>query len=124
MVFARRVFSIAGIYGIVVLLPFYLGPDWFAQRFPPPITHPEFYYGFAGTALAWQVVFLVISRDPVRYRLLMLPSILEKLVYGIPTTALFLAGELQPSLVVGAIVDLILAALFLVAWFRTAPAKD
>jgi len=121
MAFARRVFSIAGIYGIIVLLPLFLGPTWFAQRFPPPVTHPDFYYGFAGTALAWQLVFLIISRDPVRYRPLMLAGIVEKLIYGIASTALFLAGEIQPSLVVGPVVDLVFGALFLLAWFRTAP---
>ena len=123
MFLARRVFTIAGIYGVIVLLPFFIGPTWFAQRFPPPVTHPVFYYGFAGTALAWQVAFLIIARDPVRYRPLMLPSILEKLIYGISTTALFIAGETQPSFLGGAIVDLILGALFLLAWIRTAPAK-
>jgi hypothetical protein len=122
MSFARRVFSIAGVYGIIVLLPFFLGTVWFAQRFPPPVTHPVFYYGFAGTALAWQVAFLIIARDPARYRLLMLPSIMEKLIYGIATTALFLAGDAQPPFLAGAIVDLVLGALFLLAWFRTAPA--
>jgi hypothetical protein len=123
MAFARRVFSIAGVYGVIVLLPFFLGPAWFAQRFPPPVTHPAFYYGFAGTALAWQVAFLIIARDPERYRPLMLPSILEKLIYGIATTALFLAGDAQPPFLAGALVDLVFGALFLLAWLRTAPAK-
>jgi hypothetical protein len=30
-------------------------------------------------ALAWQVAFLIIARDVQRYRLFMLPAILEKL---------------------------------------------
>lgn len=122
MLFARRVFSIAGIYGIIVLLPLFVGPTWFGQHYPPPVTHPMFYYGFAGTALAWQVAFLIIARDPVRYRLLIVPSIMEKLIYGVASLALFFAGELRLFFLGGTIVDLILGALFVVAWVRTGPA--
>jgi hypothetical protein len=123
MKLAKRVFAIAGIYGLIVLLPLLLGPSRFGQDYPPPITHPAFYYGFVGCALAWQVAFLIIARDPARYRPLMLPSVLEKLVFGIATVALYLAGEATPSFFAGAIVDLILGAFFLLAWFRTAPAQ-
>ena len=76
--FARRVFTVAGIYGLVVLVPFYFLERWLGENRPPAITHAEFYYGFAGVAVAWQVAFLIIGRDPVRYRLLMLPAILAK----------------------------------------------
>ena len=36
------------------------------------------YYGFVGVTLAWQVAFLVIASDPVRYRTFMLTAMLEK----------------------------------------------
>lgn len=120
---AKRVFAIAGVYGLIVVLPLFAGPARFGRDYPPPIAHPEFYYGFAGCALAWQVAFLIIARDPARYRPLMLPSVLEKLVFGIATVALYLAGEATPNFFAGAIVDLILGAFFLLAWFRTAPTK-
>jgi hypothetical protein len=119
---ARRVFTIAGIYGLIVILPLFLGPDRFSRTYPPPLTHPVFFYGFAGTALAWQVAFLIIGRDPVRFRPLMLPSILEKLIFGIATAALFIAGEAEPVFLGGALVDLVLGALFLAAFLRTRPA--
>ena len=80
---ARRVFAIAGIYGIIVLIPMFFGPEQFAKSNPPAVTHPELYFGFAGVALAWQVAFLIISRDPIRYRPLMIPSMLEKFIFGI-----------------------------------------
>jgi hypothetical protein len=121
MSLARRVFAIAGVYGLIVVLPLFAGPGRFAQDYPPPVTHPVFFYGFAGTALAWQVAFLIIARDPARYRPLMLPSILEKLVYGVAAAALFIAGEAQLVFLVAAIVDLVFGALFLVAWLRTTP---
>ena len=122
MSLARRVFTIAGVYGLIVVLPLFMGTVRFAQDYPPPITHPVFFYGFAGTALAWQVAFLIIARDPARYRPLMLPSILEKFIYGITAAALFIAGEARFVFLVAAIVDLVFGALFLLAWLRTAPA--
>jgi hypothetical protein len=121
MAFARRVFTIAGIYGLIVTLPLLAGPERFARNNPPPLTHPVFYYGFAGTVLAWQLAFLVIGRDPVRYRLLILPSIVEKVVFGVAAVALYLAAETSLQFLVGAVVDLVLGALFILCWFRTAP---
>ena len=44
--------------------------------FPPAITHPEFFYGFVGIALVFQIIFLIIAREPLKYRLLMLISVL------------------------------------------------
>jgi hypothetical protein len=113
----------AGIYGIVVLLPFLLGPARFAQSNPPPVTHPELFYGFAGVALAWQVAFLIISRDPVRYRPLMIPCMLEKFIFGIATVALFMAGDTSAQMFGAAVIDLILGAFFVLSWFRTAPGR-
>lgn len=46
MIFAKRVFLIAGIHGLVV-----------------------------GVAVAWQLVFFISSRDPVRYRPVVLAAI-------------------------------------------------
>ncbi|HSD47804.1 MAG TPA: hypothetical protein VLB87_14345, partial [Pyrinomonadaceae bacterium] len=90
MRFARIVFLVAGIYGLIVLLPMYFMEERTGLDYPPPITHPEYYYGFIGVAVAWQLVFLVISRDPVRYRALMIPSIVEKVSFGIPVAILYL----------------------------------
>jgi len=81
--FARRVFLIAGIYGLLVLAPHYFLEAKIGRDHPPEITHPEFFYGFIGVAVAWQVAFLIIARDPVRYRLIMLPGILEKVAFGV-----------------------------------------
>jgi hypothetical protein len=62
MIFARRLFLLAGIYGILVLAPQYFLEAKLGQDYPPPITHPEQFYGFIGVALAWQAAFLLISR--------------------------------------------------------------
>lgn len=49
------------------------------------LTHPEFYYGFVGVAVLWQVVFVLLARDPFRYRPLMpitIPSLVDP-VFGV-----------------------------------------
>src|SRR5690349_3669391 len=90
--------------------------------YPPPVTHPEFFYGFAGVALAWQIAFLIVGRDPERYRPLMLPAIVEKIGYGGATVVLVLLGRTAPGLLPTAIIDLVLAALFAESYRRT-PAR-
>ena len=83
MRFARVVFLIAGIWGVLVLTPLYFMFDLIGRKDPPPITHPGFYYGFVGAGLAWQIAFLIIARYPVRLRLVMIPAVIEKFTYGI-----------------------------------------
>jgi hypothetical protein len=51
------------IYWLVVLLPMYFLEGRIGLDSPPPITHPEYYYGFVGVAVAWQAALLVIARD-------------------------------------------------------------
>jgi hypothetical protein len=119
MVFARRTFLIAGIYGLLVLVPMYFLEGRIGGDSPPPITHPEFFYGFVGVAVAWQAAFLVIARDPVRFRPLMLPAVLEKASFGLPAIALWLGGRLATSMLAAGLIDLALGVLFIVAYLRT-----
>lgn len=123
MKFARRVFLGAGIYGILILPPQYFMEDKVGRDFPPAITHPEFFYGFIGVALAWQVFFFIIARDPVRYRLGMIPAILEKLGFGLAAVVLFLQGRLAAPTLAAGVADLVLAALFFAA-YRSLPADQ
>ena len=118
--FARRVFTGAAVYGLLALVPQYFLEHRLNRDFPPAITHPEHFYGFVGIALAWQLAFLVIAHDPVRYRALMPIAALEKLAFGGAAVVLFALGRIAwPVLAVGA-VDLVLATLFLAA-FRVTP---
>lgn len=116
--FARRVFTGAGIYGLLVLLPQYFMETRIGIDHPPPITHPEHFYGFIGVALAWQLAFLLIGRDPQRYRLFMLPAVVEKLSFAIPVFILLAQQRVAPLLAGFAALDLLLAVLF-VAAFRS-----
>jgi hypothetical protein len=119
MKFAQRLFLIAAIYGIVGLVPQYFLEAKIGRDTPPPITHPEFFYGFIGVALAFQFLFLIIARDPQRYRLAMLPGALEKLGFGGAAIALYLQGRLAAQGLVFGIVDLVFVALFMEAFRRT-----
>jgi hypothetical protein len=123
MRFAKFVFWIAGIWGLLVLTPLYFMFDLIGKNDPPPITHPGFFYGFVGLGLAWQVAFIFIARDPVRHRPLMIPSMLEKLTYGIAVVVLVLQSRMRSSDLVFAGTDLLLFVLFVVAYFRT-PAQS
>src|SRR4051794_31524511 len=119
MVFARRPFLIAGVYGLLVLLPMYFLEGRIGRDTPPPVTHPEFFYGFLGVAVAWQAAFLVIARDPVRFRPLMLPAVLEKAGFGLPALVLWLGGRLAAPMLAAGLFDLALGVLFVVAYLRT-----
>lgn len=119
---ARRVFTAAGIYGLIVMLPQYFLAARIGNDTPPAITHQEYFYGFIGLAVAWQFVFLLIGRDPDRYRPLMIPAVLEKLAFGVPAIVLYMQGQLAGSVLVFGLIDLTLGTLFVAAWRATASA--
>ena len=120
MKFAKYTFLVAGIYGLLVLLPQYFLEAKIGVDSPPAITHPEFFYGFVGVGIAFQLVFLVISLDPVKYSLFILPSIVEKFSFAIAATALFLGGRLAGQMFVAAMIDALFGVLFIVSWFKLA----
>lgn len=123
MTFAKRVFFIAAVYGVLVLVPQYFMEARVGRDFPPPITHPEHFYGFIGIALAWQILFFMIARDPVRYRTAMIPAILEKVAFGVPAVVLFAQGRLAAPILAAGLLDLLLAALFVIA-LRLTPRRS
>jgi hypothetical protein len=93
--------------------------DVIGRQDPPTITHPGFYYGFVGCALAWQIAFLVIATDPVRFRLMMIPSMVEKFAYGPMIAILVMQGRTNARDLMFAATDTILGILFVVAWVKT-----
>jgi len=118
MKFAKWVFLLADVYGILVTLPLYNEAQT-AQMFPPAVNHPEYYYGFAGVVLAWQVAFLLIARDPLQHRSLMVAAILEKASYGIAVLVLFLQARVTTSTLTFGLIDLMLGILFVIAYLLT-----
>jgi hypothetical protein len=124
MKFAKIVFRVAGIWGLFVLTPLYFMFDLISRNDPPPITHPGFFYGFVGVALVWQIVFMFISSDPVRYRPLMIPSVLEKVSWGAAVIVLVLQQRMHKSDLVFVTTDLFLGLLFVIAYFKTPVLAD
>jgi hypothetical protein len=115
---ARWVFTAAGIYGLVVLTPFLFIERQIAapaQR----LEHPEYFYGFLLVAIAFQLAFLVMGRDPVRYRPLMPVAVIEKLPFGLAVPALWLQGRTAAPTVIFSSLDLVWGVLFAICWLRT-----
>jgi hypothetical protein len=120
MRFARIVFLVAGIYGLIVLVPQFFLERKIGTDTPPPITHLEYFYGFVCVAVAWQVLFLILSRDPVRYRPIMIAAMLEKIGFPIAVAILYLQGRVAPTIFIPASLDLVLLVLFIATYRKTA----
>ena len=121
--FARRVFTVAGIYGLITVAPLYLMEQTIGRQSPPAITHPEYFYGFIGVTLAWQLVFLRLGRDPERLRPIIPIGVVEKLGFGIPAIVLYAQHRLLGSTLVFGLIDLVWAVLFTMAYARTDPSR-
>ena len=119
MRFARWVFRLAGVYGLAVLVPQYFMEEQVGRDYPPAVTHPEFFYGVLGVAVAWQVAFLLIAHDPARYRPLMIPAVLEKATFGIAAPVLYAQQRVPGAVLAFGIIDLVWGSLFVVAFRRT-----
>jgi hypothetical protein len=119
MRFAKIVFSIAGIWGLLVMTSMYFLFDVVGRQYPPPITHPDFYYGFVSITFAWQIAFLVIASDPLRYRPIMAAALIEKFGYIATLGLLYARGQLVFGQFAVTGPDFILGLLFLAAFFKT-----
>jgi hypothetical protein len=118
MNFAKWAYRIAGIYGLLVVAPLLFLERVVSQTSPPAITHPEYYYGFAITGAAWQVAFLLISRDPQRFRALMPVTWLEK-SWGFIAVALYMENRISSQVLGLGLIDLLLGIFFVGAYFTT-----
>ena len=116
--FSRWVFLLAGVIGLLELVPLYFYEPTLNRTQPPALTHPEFYYGFLGVAVAWQIAFLIMSRDPQRYLPLMPALFLEKLLYPVGAYVLYAQGRVNGSTLAVASGDLVWLALFVAVWVR------
>ena len=122
MGFAQWVFRVAGIYGILVVAPmFFLEP-----RLAPGAIHPVFFYGWVSLNLMWQVLFLVVSTDLIRYRPVVVVSVVEKAAAVIVIPWLYLAGRVNGIWLGAAVADLVFAALFIASYLvtRRQPTQD
>jgi hypothetical protein len=119
MRFARLVFIGAGVWGIAVLTPLYFLVDVTGRQYAAPADYPHFFYGFLLVTMAWQIAFLVIGSNPARFRLLMIPSILEKLGYVVTLAVLHAQARISSADASAGVPDLILGILFIAAFVKT-----
>ena len=119
MKFAKIVFTVAGVWGLAVLTPLFFLFDITGRAYAPPASYAHFFYGFLTVTLAWQIAFLVIGRDPVRFRPLMIPSIVEKLGYIVACVVLYSQGRITANDASTAVPDTVLCVLFIAAFVRT-----
>ena len=115
----RLIFTLAGIYGLLILTPFLFLERKVAALTPGGVTQPEYYYGFIGAALVMQLFYLTIGRDPARYRPLMPIAALAKAVFFATILILWLQERISAVALEFASVDALLAFAFLCAWRMT-----
>jgi hypothetical protein len=121
MKFAKVVFVVASVWGIGVLTPLYWLVDVSGRRYGVPTEYPQFYYGFLSVAMAWQIAFLIIGSNPARFRVLMVPGILEKLGYVAVLAVLHQQARVTWADAQAAVPDFVLAILLMVAFVKTRP---
>jgi hypothetical protein len=118
MKFARYVFLIAGIYGLLVTFPLYFVEANLSANYPPPMNHLENYYSFIGVTVVWQILFLFVARDPRRFRPVMVFCSLEKLSL-VPTFLVLVPRGLFPQAWIPLmVIDLIFGVLFFISYLK------
>jgi hypothetical protein len=119
MKFAKVVFIAGGVWGIAALVPFYWLVDISGRRYAAPMDYPHFFWGFFSVALAWQLAFLLIGSNPVRFRPLMVPAIVEKFGFIGTLAVLFGRGRIPSADAAAAIPDAVVGLLFVAAFAAT-----
>jgi hypothetical protein len=113
MKLARWIFLIAGLFGLLSTIPLA-----FAEK-AMEVKQPEFYYGFVFLDVCWQIVYLLLSLDPPRYRPMMIPAFLAKASGTVALTLLYLLGRVSSQWITKGAIDGVFAFLFLVAFLAT-----
>lgn len=121
MKFASVVFRVAAVWGLVVLVPLFFMFDGSGVAGNPPFTYLQAYFGFLCVTLAWQLAFWIIGSDPVRFRPLMIPAMVEKFGFVLALAVLYALGRVGPREVLPALPDLVLGVLFVAAYVKTQP---
>lgn len=115
MRFARWSFGIAAAYGLIATISLY---------FRAPLNADTVWlFVFTGAAAATQLLYVALAIDPARYWRLIPVGIASKLSFAIPVGLLWLRGAVPDSLGAAGLVDLALAALFAINWWRLRGAR-
>jgi hypothetical protein len=108
--FVRRVYIGAAIYGFIGASTLYLTDA--------PDPHRLLYFAFAGIALVFQGVFLVIAHNPLKYAAFIPLTVFEKMSFGVPAIAFWSQGQAADDMALGGAVDLLLMVLFALCWLK------
>ncbi len=119
MKLARWTFRLAGIFGLIVMVPILFAEKLIEQIMPPAVSHPEFFYGFVILNICWQILYLFLSKDPIRYRPMMIPAFFAKASGPAALMWLYLQGRISSQWITTIILDGVFAGLFLVSFWLT-----
>ena len=115
---ASWLFAASGLYGIAVLSPLYWLEGEIAKT-TGGFNHPEYFYGFVGTALSAQIMFFIVAYDPLRFRPAIFFAVLEKLAFAIPVFLLWASERLSGPVVAFGGIDFVWAIIFSALWVLT-----
>lgn len=120
MKFARTTYLVAGVFGLLLMIPIAYAAIFDASDTMPGLMPAGLtFYGAILQFAACQVLLLILASNPLRFRPMMIPAFLAEVVAPLNTAWLYFYG-VQPWSAV-TVVFLLLAILFLVAYFRTRP---
>ena len=117
MKFAKWTFRTAGVFGLSVMIPMLFVENLIEQIMPPSVNHPEFFYGFVVLNICWQILYLFLAKDPIRFRPMMIPAFLAKASAPVALMWLYLQGRISSQWITTSIMDGVFAILFLVSYW-------
>ena len=113
MKLAKWIFLIAGIFGLISTIPLvFIEKTMSVQR-------PEFYYGFVFLDICLQIVYIIISISPIRFRPIMIPAFLAKASGMVTLTWLYLIDRVSSQWIAVGVIDGVFAILFIIGYFST-----
>jgi len=116
---ARLVYLVAGLWGLIVIPLGYASYLSGADPSLSSVARPEIVHGFFLITLPWQLLFLLMSRDPLRYNAVMPLTVLEKLPFAAITLALFTKGQASSVMGFFAAMDGLFGVLFAISYWLT-----
>jgi hypothetical protein len=118
MRFAKWVFILAAVWGVLTVPPLYFAEPMMEARYGP-LFYPEWWYGMLTIILVFQLLYFLIGRDPVRLRPVMPVAILGKLGFASTLWTLYALGRTPLQVTLSGSPDLIWVVFFLIAYRRT-----
>ncbi len=113
MKLTKWIFLIAGIFGLLITVPLV-----FAEKIMA-VQQPEFYYGFVFLDICLQIVYIIISISPIRFRPIMIPAFLAKASAAVTLTWLYLIDRISSQWIAVGAIDGVFAVLFIIGYFLT-----